>query len=139
MIRRQPRSTRTDTLFPYTTLFRSAAALAKVIGPAWSANLGQWPSVTRPAARHWRTNHTLPQGHRAEATQPPVVCRAGNLRASGYGLVVQALQLPQAGANRASPRRESWQGQIEALTGGKFAPAPFRSRIELARRSTRLN
>src|SRR3546814_3325284 len=27
MIRRPPRSTRTDTLFPYTTLFRSVAAL----------------------------------------------------------------------------------------------------------------
>src|SRR3546814_3366986 len=27
MIRRPPRSTRTDTLFPYTTLFRSAFAL----------------------------------------------------------------------------------------------------------------
>src|SRR3546814_2742880 len=27
MIRRQPRSTRTDTLFPYTTLFRSANAI----------------------------------------------------------------------------------------------------------------
>src|SRR3546814_10700547 len=27
MIRRPPRSTRTDTLFPYTTLFRSARAL----------------------------------------------------------------------------------------------------------------
>src|SRR3546814_3129858 len=27
MIRRPPRSTRTDTLFPYTTLFRSLAAL----------------------------------------------------------------------------------------------------------------
>src|SRR3546814_8609195 len=27
MIRRPPRSTRTDTLFPYTTLFRSPAAL----------------------------------------------------------------------------------------------------------------
>src|SRR3546814_9890424 len=27
MIRRPPRSTRTDTLFPYTTLFRSAGAL----------------------------------------------------------------------------------------------------------------
>src|SRR3546814_15745898 len=26
MIRRPPRSTRTDTLFPYTTLFRSASA-----------------------------------------------------------------------------------------------------------------
>src|SRR3546814_2624275 len=29
MIRRPPRSTRTDTLFPYTTLFRSAAVLAE--------------------------------------------------------------------------------------------------------------
>src|SRR3546814_9395039 len=28
MIRRPPRSTRTDTLFPYTTLFRSAVAEA---------------------------------------------------------------------------------------------------------------
>src|SRR3546814_2972641 len=28
MIRRPPRSTRTDTLFPYTTLFRSGLALA---------------------------------------------------------------------------------------------------------------
>src|SRR3546814_8844921 len=27
MIRRPPRSTRTDTLFPYTTLFRSGSAL----------------------------------------------------------------------------------------------------------------
>src|SRR3546814_11725152 len=118
MIRRQPRSTRTDTLFPYTTLFRSAAALARVIGPAVIANLVQWPSVTRPAARHWRTNHTLPQGHRAEATQHPVVCRAGNLRASGYGLVVQELQLPKAGANRDSPRCTARKDKIEALSGG---------------------
>src|SRR3546814_18651861 len=37
MIRRPPRSTRTDTLFPYTTLFRSAraagAAAARFLGP----------------------------------------------------------------------------------------------------------
>src|SRR3546814_20339742 len=31
MIRRPPRSTRTDTLFPYTTLFRSAADVADVV------------------------------------------------------------------------------------------------------------
>src|SRR3546814_2928198 len=30
MIRRPPRSTRTDTLFPYTTLFRSRAQSAEV-------------------------------------------------------------------------------------------------------------
>src|SRR3546814_14796224 len=31
MIRRPPRSTRTDTLFPYTTLFRSAVAARSVL------------------------------------------------------------------------------------------------------------
>src|SRR3546814_4551725 len=31
MIRRPPRSTRTDTLFPYTTLFRSTAALGLTV------------------------------------------------------------------------------------------------------------
>src|SRR3546814_17068383 len=35
MIRRPPRSTRTDTLFPYTTLFRSGVA-------AWSQNPALW-------------------------------------------------------------------------------------------------
>src|SRR3546814_4646435 len=33
MIRRPPRSTRTDTLFPYTTLFRSAAFRAQLSLP----------------------------------------------------------------------------------------------------------
>src|SRR3546814_16898138 len=32
MIRRPPRSTRTDTLFPYTTLFRSVQASAQFAG-----------------------------------------------------------------------------------------------------------
>src|SRR3546814_15415511 len=32
MIRRPPRSTRTDTLFPYTTLFRSAIAARAALG-----------------------------------------------------------------------------------------------------------
>src|SRR3546814_17803176 len=44
MIRRPPRSTRTDTLFPYTTLFRS-----------------------RPACRH--RHEPAPKGH--EARDPP--------------------------------------------------------------------
>src|SRR3546814_13874072 len=42
MIRRPPRSTRTDTLFPYTTLFRSslayAAAILQVIAGADTAD-----------------------------------------------------------------------------------------------------
>src|SRR3546814_6098762 len=34
MIRRPPRSTRTDTLFPYTTLFRSP--YSKLVGDSWT-------------------------------------------------------------------------------------------------------
>src|SRR3546814_2339680 len=35
MIRRPPRSTRTDTLFPYPTLFRSSGGRRGVGGGAW--------------------------------------------------------------------------------------------------------
>src|SRR3546814_8037826 len=40
MIRRPPRSTRTDTLFPYTTLFRSLVGYRSIYGQRWpiSAN-----------------------------------------------------------------------------------------------------
>src|SRR3546814_870959 len=49
MIRRPPRSTRTDTLFPYTTLFRSlagASALQVVDGAAWQRSPSQQRSRT---------------------------------------------------------------------------------------------
>src|SRR3546814_13922373 len=42
MIRRPPRSTRTDTLFPYTTLFRSAAR------PAWQHAAASRRDVRQP-------------------------------------------------------------------------------------------
>src|SRR3546814_12045048 len=44
MIRRPPRSTRTDTLFPYTTLFRSAdveGALRKALSELVEAGAGR--------------------------------------------------------------------------------------------------
>src|SRR3546814_16295783 len=46
MIRRPPRSTRTDTLFPYTTLFRSGFA-----GAHADARREQVPEVLRSAAQ----------------------------------------------------------------------------------------
>src|SRR3546814_15909388 len=42
MIRRPPRSTRTDTLFPYTTLFRSAAATGRAINVKKGQFLAPW-------------------------------------------------------------------------------------------------
>src|SRR3546814_3585175 len=41
MIRRPPRSTRTDTLFPYTTLFRSPAGALSERTAVW-AGVGTW-------------------------------------------------------------------------------------------------
>src|SRR3546814_12306996 len=40
MILRQPRAYRTDTLFPYTTLFRSLARGQVVLGVAWQVGVG---------------------------------------------------------------------------------------------------
>src|SRR3546814_16787549 len=51
MIRRPPRSTRTDTLFPYTTLFRSPVRLsdvADIVESAENVKLGAWAN-TKPA------------------------------------------------------------------------------------------
>src|SRR3546814_12162762 len=41
MIRRPPRSTRTDTLFPYTTLFRSQANTASWFSQSGSSDLSE--------------------------------------------------------------------------------------------------
>src|SRR3546814_16236763 len=48
MIRRPPRSTRTDTLFPYTTLFRSGAVHAA----AWYDPTGAILAVFEDVGRH---------------------------------------------------------------------------------------
>src|SRR3546814_11888452 len=49
MIRRPPRSTRTDTLFPYTTLFRSLRVRGGDFATALEAEIGPWLS-SRPDA-----------------------------------------------------------------------------------------
>src|SRR3546814_8653527 len=56
MIRRPPRSTRTDTLFPYTTLFRSEERFGllvpgnqrKIVGETIPANGAAQPRIAQP-------------------------------------------------------------------------------------------
>src|SRR3546814_4898954 len=56
MIRRPPRSTRTDTLFPYTTLFRSTAMLLRQCGlclaPSWPWLALVWPAEPQRSEEH---------------------------------------------------------------------------------------
>src|SRR3546814_4528452 len=50
MIRRPPRSTRTDTLFPYTTLFRSVRAISNAPDVSLSS---RWTSLGRTGASYF--------------------------------------------------------------------------------------
>src|SRR3546814_8700803 len=53
MIRRPPRSTRTDTLFPYTTLFRSVAFHVTVAAAAGNSALRDIHSSIQALLRAW--------------------------------------------------------------------------------------
>src|SRR3546814_350256 len=104
MIRRPPRSTRTDTLFPYTTLFRSLRSyggltflgvLAAVMSWSISPALAAWMSpvilglllsipivmlTSTRAAGQWLRRRRIfctPE----ELSPPPVLVRASELRA----------------------------------------------------------
>src|SRR3546814_18048491 len=53
MIRRPPRSTRTDTLVPYTTLFRSRATVAESLCSACMARFSK--HFPPPSKKYWLT------------------------------------------------------------------------------------
>src|SRR3546814_3972258 len=64
MIRRPPRSTRTDTLFPYTTLFRSSACRFQRATECGSGDIG------KHVAPDAQENHAMPALRDAEVLAP---------------------------------------------------------------------
>src|SRR3546814_47031 len=78
MIRRPPRSTRTDTLFPYTTLFRSPAGRVRRTHCAHRTVAARpW---RRPAADgRLRPAAVLPDQRRQRRREPSAACGAGRL------------------------------------------------------------
>src|SRR3546814_18561885 len=61
MIRRPPRSTRTDTLFPYTTLFRSIAKGLR------QADVATALDVSAPSISGWESGRARPKPDRMTA------------------------------------------------------------------------
>src|SRR3546814_3585605 len=57
MLRRPPRSTRTDTLFPYTTLFRSFDFLRKVITVEFEACAARRKGLKPKQYSNWTAAH----------------------------------------------------------------------------------
>src|SRR3546814_12782274 len=88
MIRRPPRSTRTDTLFPYTTLFRSTRARPSRVAQGWRLAQG----LSRMATDHERPAK-FSQGWQ------PTALRLTNPRSSSCALGVDPLavrHMPEA-------------------------------------------
>src|SRR3546814_19610847 len=87
MIRRPPRATRTDTLFPYTTLFRSAVRTSAVNAPPRVPTAGvpatrttskdQTPMTTAVRRKNVYRFKTRPYAHQKDALR--------QLISNGYG------------------------------------------------------
>src|SRR3546814_14070901 len=100
MIRRQPRSTRTDTLLPYTTLFRSGRRSARRdrAGDAGRRAAGAGGGLRDDVGLGWK-----PAYRRAAPTRPRF--RSGDARPAA-GRSIAARERGPAGAtlSRAVPR-----------------------------------
>src|SRR3546814_17539247 len=122
MIRRPPRSTRTDTLFPYTTLFRSnGVALAERFAPSYAVRMQTalqpvFEDVLAAAAR------IAPHAH---AT--PVLRSRGIDAIAGCSLHFKAEPLQRAGAFkfRGACRSEERRGGKECVSTGNSWWSPF--------------
>src|SRR3546814_11137401 len=80
MIRRPPRSTRTDTLFPYTTLFRSCPSTSRPTAPSTTIvstradARKQVPTLARQS--HWTGRNALPIAAARQQADRPREARA---------------------------------------------------------------
>src|SRR3546814_4502407 len=119
MIRRPPRSTRTDTLFPYTTLFRSPPAARQLRplarrDPARLRVRGQGIALHHPYAP--------PEGHRDGAGELHGVGRVAVGREAGAGpLAVPTQYAFRRRAVSRIPRSEEHTSELQSLMRISYA------------------
>src|SRR3546814_11884816 len=145
MIRRPPRSTRTDTLFPYTTLFRSSnarGAFDQAIRIGRLKKLERLGLATRHGAAHWRLAPDLAgtlrrMGERGDIIR--TVQRAYAARRNAPALADQVIYDPTAADARPLVGRVVATGHadynadhpyvnVAAIDGRTHSPAPGKGR-----------
>src|SRR3546814_17376329 len=116
MIRRPPRSTRTDTLFPYTTLFRSPALRQAAV----DRHLPALEAVDRHAAAGLLT----------------LVALAAGLAQAGAGTAPQPLaRMGRAGlVPKIVPRSEERRVGKEVVSTGRLRGSPYTSKKKIKQR-----
>src|SRR3546814_8780013 len=126
MIRRPPRSTRTDTLFPYTTLFRSPRSWSDAPDDDRTGSIRYQETADRPCRRRsrpgfWggesgsarRRNWVPPPGKRNSALGPP------------------RLRFPHSGTSGDAYARTQSTCIYLGLVGGSFFPSSEEHNPEL--------
>src|SRR3546814_8284813 len=97
MIRRPPRSTRTDTLFPYTTLFRSLAGVGVLIfvdEDIFEAVLILFEHVAVRLQYHQHMEQQIAEVAGVQCFQPRLIERIEMLAlAVGIGLLVSGIEI----------------------------------------------
>src|SRR3546814_9040726 len=88
MIRRPPRSTRTDTLFPYTTLFRSSKRDG---GSPDRATTASSTPATRPRQPAWAAPIQLPSSAHSNTGRQSAVSTAQTTRSEEHTSELQSL------------------------------------------------
>src|SRR3546814_9076149 len=126
MIRPPPRSTRTDTLFPYTTLFRSAAVVREPgLLDIWSLEPAQYPGprVQRRGALRHRWIAGVPRREHT-ALRCPVPATRPTTPAARREQLAHVKPDPSARqAGRARPDKRGWHrsskpyGRVPAAPG----------------------
>src|SRR3546814_8906444 len=108
MIRRPPRSTRTDTLFPYTTLFRSLAEHANASGHVQAEH--------RPDQEELRRLHRLVHRDVLAGHQLPGACRRRG----------PAFRLPAGRRDADNDRSEEHTSELQYLMRISYAVFCFK-------------
>src|SRR3546814_2800587 len=129
MIRRPPRSTRTDTLFPYTTLFRSQAQIEKSVPddatarwftlayePRWAIGTARTPTLEEISSIHAIARAKLRQlvGDEAQGIR---ILYGGSVTGANAGAILSAPDVDGALVGGASLTAAKFVPIIEAAAG----------------------
>src|SRR3546814_5497018 len=132
MIRRPPRSTRTDTLFPYTTLFRSNYHLRAVC-----LNAHWFLSLADAAARleAWRRDYNEQRPHGAIGNKVPAALTKSRHAASPCSEQGRKTLTPAEGTLGSSARSEEHTSELQSLMRISYAVFCLKKKKTTSRRT----
>src|SRR3546814_1739584 len=122
MIRRPPISTRTDTLFPYTTLFRSQRCLYDFGGKCTVEASGRINTADRGPALLWQKMLLAPRD--GARTRMPVLVsqgKAGKASLAGFAESPGSIGPPDLVVDNDKRRSEEHTSDIQSLMRNTYA------------------